>query len=301
MKRIDPTINFEWKADKPAPEIRPQMFPARWQGWVKPKVSGVHTFFTSSDDGVRLWVNGQLLIDQWTVHAETEHSGQISLQADRKVEIKIEFFENAGSATIKLPGRRRAWPRDRPATQLYPHDLFDVHLDAVYGQLVAGGWVVLSVPEYQEVYQIESLTEDSRADFTLSVKTTRLTLKGEKLREKYNDRVRDTAIFAQNEELPMTGKPIDDPIEGDSVVLDRLLPDLQAPRTLIVSGKRMRVAVLSRVDLVAADGVSTVPRGSGRQPAARPDASDAADRRGSLDGDRQETVSPARRRSLPVM
>ena len=57
----------------------------------------------------------------------------------------------------------------------------------------------------------------------------------------------------------MAGKPIDDPIEGVSVVLDRLLPDLKAARTLIVSGKRMRVAVLSRVDLVAADSVSTVP------------------------------------------
>ena len=171
VKRIDPTINFEWKADKPAPEIGADTFSVRWQGWVKPKVSGPHTFFTLSDDGVRLWVNGQLLIDQWTDHAPTEHSGQISLQAGQKVEIKIEFFENAGSATIKLSWSAPGLAKEIvPATQLYPRDLFDVHLDAVYGQLVAGGWVVLSSPAYQEVYQIESLTEDSRSDFTVERK-----------------------------------------------------------------------------------------------------------------------------------
>ena len=77
----------------------------------------------------------------------------------------------------------------------------------------------------------------------------------------------------------MAGQPIDDPIEGDTIALDRLLPDLKAPRTLIVSGKRMRVAVLSSVDIVAADGVSTVPLQVGDSLLLEADAGDAAHRR----------------------
>lgn len=259
LARTDAVINFDWGSDSPAPGvIASDTFSIRWTGWVQPKVTGNHTFFTRSDDGVRLWVDGKLIINNWTDHSPTEDSGTIRLEAGKKYDITLEYYERGGIAVIQLswsaPGLAKAII---PAKQLYPRDIHNVHLDAVYSQLVKGGWVVLSVPEYQEVYSIEEVAEDSRANFTLSAKTTRLTLKGEKLREKYNERLREVAFFAQSEELPMAAQPILDPIQGNSVALDRLVPGLEVKRTLIVSGNRMRVAVLKAVDMVAADGVTT--------------------------------------------
>lgn len=65
--RVDPEINFEWTG-KPDPSVRPDQFAVRWIGKVKAKVKGEHTFYTTSDDGVRLWVGGTKLIDNWTDH-----------------------------------------------------------------------------------------------------------------------------------------------------------------------------------------------------------------------------------------
>ncbi|HYH99766.1 PA14 domain-containing protein, partial [Hyalangium sp.] len=76
-----------------------------------PRYSETYTFYTRSNDGVRLWVNGQLLIDNWTVHALEEDRGTITLQAGRAYSLRMEFYENRGTATAQLkwssPSQRR--------------------------------------------------------------------------------------------------------------------------------------------------------------------------------------------------
>ncbi len=260
LTRTDATIHFDWGSGSPASGvIGVDTFSIRWTGWLQPKVTGTHTFTTSSDDGVRLWVDGRLIINQWNDHGATEHSGTIPLVAGKKVDLKLEYYESAGDAVISLSWSAPGLAREIvPAQRLYPRDIHDVHLDAVYSQLVKGGWVVLSAPDYQEVYSIESVAEDSRAGFTVSAKTSRLTLKGENLREKFNDHLRATVLFGQSEELALAARPIPDPLQGNAIPLERLVLGLEEKRTLILSGRRMRVAVLNGVDLVAAEGVSRV-------------------------------------------
>ena len=51
-----------------------------------------YTFYTTSDDGVRLWVNNQLVVDNWTDHAATENSGAIALTAGQRYDIRMEFY-----------------------------------------------------------------------------------------------------------------------------------------------------------------------------------------------------------------
>ena len=66
IKRIDPKIDFNWGGGSPVPGlVNPESFSIRWVGKIEPKVSGNHTFFLRADDGVRLKVNGQSLIDDW--------------------------------------------------------------------------------------------------------------------------------------------------------------------------------------------------------------------------------------------
>jgi glucose/arabinose dehydrogenase len=122
--RVDPTVNYDWGTGGPASGIAADTFSVRWNGQVHPKASGLHTFFTSSDDGVRLWVNNQLIIDNWTDHAPTENSGTISLTAGQKVDIRMEMYENAGGAVAKLLWQAPGVAKEVvPRSQLYPYAL----------------------------------------------------------------------------------------------------------------------------------------------------------------------------------
>ena len=102
VSRIDPTVNFSWGSGSPAAAIGPDTFSARWIGQVEAQFTGTYTFYTQSDDGVRLWVNGQALVNNWTNHGVTENSGRISLVAGQRYSIRMEFYDSAGAATARL-------------------------------------------------------------------------------------------------------------------------------------------------------------------------------------------------------
>ena len=103
-RRSDGPINFDWGTGAPGPtSIGDNNFSVRWDGYVHVTQSGVHRFQTNSDDGVRLTVNGVLVIDQWNDHAVTTHtSGAVNLVAGNSYPIKLEYYENGGFAVAQL-------------------------------------------------------------------------------------------------------------------------------------------------------------------------------------------------------
>nr|MDQ3625227.1 PA14 domain-containing protein [Verrucomicrobiota bacterium] len=62
LRRVDPQVQFNWDKDRPARAIHSDHFQVRWTGFVQPKFSERYTFDLVADDGVRLWVDGQLLV-----------------------------------------------------------------------------------------------------------------------------------------------------------------------------------------------------------------------------------------------
>ncbi len=98
-----------------------QNYSVRWTGQIKAPASGSYAFTTLSDDGVRLWVNGKPLVDDWTGHGTTEDRGTTVLQAGQRYDVTMEYFQGAGGATARLlwagPGTPKAVI---PATALYP-------------------------------------------------------------------------------------------------------------------------------------------------------------------------------------
>ncbi|MGE5602910.1 MAG: hypothetical protein ACM30E_07650, partial [Nitrososphaerales archaeon] len=138
-----------------------------------------------------------------------------------------------------------------------------VNLDAVYGGFTVGSWTVLADGKTEELYRIDAAAEMARAAFALSGKTTQLTLTGNNLSTSFNDRLRETAVFGQSEELPLAPRPIDDPVSGSLLTLDSLQPELAPPRTLILNGKRVRVRTKISLELTAADGVTKASVASG--------------------------------------
>ncbi|MBL8792665.1 MAG: Ig-like domain-containing protein [Planctomycetia bacterium] len=120
VSRIDSTVNFNWGSGSPAAGIGADTFSARWTGKIKPRYSQTYTFYTTSDDGVRLWINGQLLIDQWNDHSPTTHSGTITLQANQLYDIRLEYYENGGGAVMKLEWQSASQAREVvPLSQLF--------------------------------------------------------------------------------------------------------------------------------------------------------------------------------------
>jgi hypothetical protein len=94
-------------------------YSARWTGFIVPKFSEEYAFHTVSNDGVRLWVNGQQVINNWTDHSATEDVGKIKLEAGRRYDIKLEYFYAGGQATMKLLWSSRSQPKEVvPQSQL---------------------------------------------------------------------------------------------------------------------------------------------------------------------------------------
>jgi PA14 domain./Ricin-type beta-trefoil lectin domain. len=101
LTRNDAQVDFSWSGS-PGTGVPADQFSVRWTGQVIPRYSQTYTFSTVSDDGVRLWVNGFLVIDNWTVHLATTNTGTIALTAGQTYPIKLEYFDGTGTAVARL-------------------------------------------------------------------------------------------------------------------------------------------------------------------------------------------------------
>ncbi|MEM6801025.1 MAG: PA14 domain-containing protein [Bacteroidota bacterium] len=102
MERVDPRLSFDWGGGSPDPNIEANTFSIRWEGNLEISKTGTYTFFTETDDGCRLWVDGELIIDKWVGQGATEWEGQIDLTAARSIPIRMEYFDDGGNASAKL-------------------------------------------------------------------------------------------------------------------------------------------------------------------------------------------------------
>jgi glucose/arabinose dehydrogenase len=124
VTRLDPTVNFDWGSGAPVAGIGVDTFSVRWNGQVQTKVGGLHTFYTTSDDGVRLYVNNTLVIDNWTDHAPVENSGTITLAANTKYDVRMEVYENGGGAVATLSWSGTGLAKEViPQASLFPYAL----------------------------------------------------------------------------------------------------------------------------------------------------------------------------------
>ena len=120
VTRVDPTVDFNWASGAPAAGIGPETFSVRWTGQVEAPSTGTYTFYTQSDDGVRLWVNGQQVVNNWTDHGSTENSGTIALTGGQRYDIRMEFYENGGAAVARLSWSGPSIPKAViPSSRLY--------------------------------------------------------------------------------------------------------------------------------------------------------------------------------------
>ncbi|MES2691844.1 MAG: PA14 domain-containing protein [Verrucomicrobiota bacterium] len=98
-----PNIDFTWGTGGPIPAVGGDNFSVRWTGFIEAtEAGGNYQFTTRTDDGVRLWVDGKLIVDDWKNHSVTERTGAAALTAGQRVAFVMEYYEADASATAQL-------------------------------------------------------------------------------------------------------------------------------------------------------------------------------------------------------
>ncbi|AEY65107.1 PA14 domain-containing protein [Clostridium sp. BNL1100] len=135
MSRIDPKIDFtkdnadtyyRWGDKAPDPKVNADHYSVVWSGYIMPEFNEDYTFYTRTDDGVKLWIdlnrNGsfdtnELLISNWQKHSETENSSKsVQMEKGKKYRIRIEYYENEYDAVAKL-----LWSNPKKAKEVVPN------------------------------------------------------------------------------------------------------------------------------------------------------------------------------------
>jgi len=121
IQQIDFEVDFFWGTDPPIPGLNENNVSVRWSGQVETIDDGQYTFYTRSDDGSRLWVNGQLVVDNWGYHGMTTKEGKITLEGHKRYDIVLEYFESGNYAGCRLMWSHKDIHEEVIPTQyLYP-------------------------------------------------------------------------------------------------------------------------------------------------------------------------------------
>jgi len=96
LQRVESAINNNWGAGSPGAPIQPDFFSARWTGTFTLE-GGSYLLRARTDDGVRVRVDGALVIDDWNLHSATERTHTMTLSAGVHTFV-VEYFENQGDA-----------------------------------------------------------------------------------------------------------------------------------------------------------------------------------------------------------
>jgi hypothetical protein len=120
LVRTDPTIAFSWGTARPAATVGADTFSVQWTGSLLPVADGTYTFYLSSDEGVRLWIDGAPVLDDWTPHLAREvRSGAVPLTASRAHVVRIDYYDKTGAASVRLSWSGPGFGKQVvPATQL---------------------------------------------------------------------------------------------------------------------------------------------------------------------------------------
>ncbi len=114
VSRVDSQIDFDWGTEPPDGAVDRLSFSARWNGEVMIPVDGTYTFIVNSNDGVRLYVDDQLVVEDWGTHTARDRSGELTLEAG-DYPIAVEYFQAGGGASLSL-----SWESDLISRQVIP-------------------------------------------------------------------------------------------------------------------------------------------------------------------------------------
>ncbi len=102
VTREDSTINFNWTGSAPVPGIPVEHFSVRWTTRLEVPETGDYFLDVASDDGIRLYVDGNMVINNWTNHPVTINSTRAHFEKGKFYNIKLEYYQDDGGAIARL-------------------------------------------------------------------------------------------------------------------------------------------------------------------------------------------------------
>ena len=121
LARVDPAVNFVWSGTSPGTGVNTTNFSTIWSAWIQPQYSETYTFYTDTDDGVRLYINNAAVTNYFVSQSATELSGMVSLVAGQYYPITMQYFQGTGAALAQLSWSSASQPREIvPPSALFP-------------------------------------------------------------------------------------------------------------------------------------------------------------------------------------
>jgi len=102
LVRTDEQVNFDWSRGRPAPQVGDDSFSVRWTGKFTPTESGKYKLGATFDDGVRMYLDGKLLVDDWKNDSVRTIMKEVNLEAGRAYDVRIEYYDNIRDAIVKF-------------------------------------------------------------------------------------------------------------------------------------------------------------------------------------------------------
>ena len=115
LTRTDPNVDFDWGRTRPSPPARRERDPVVGEvdGHHNPPVTGSYTFSLTSDDGSRLFINGQQVIDNWRDQASNTETAHGEPDRGPAGQVEVDYYQNGGGSRSAWAGSRRARTRSR--------------------------------------------------------------------------------------------------------------------------------------------------------------------------------------------
>ncbi len=140
--RTDATVNFDWGTAIPSGTTitDADYFSVVWTGQIEPEFTEPYTFYVTADDSATLWINDQAVCHRSFAQGSTPITGQIKLEAGKKVNIRLEYVELTGTASVKLEWASASRPREViPTARLYP-----TRIAKAGGSLLKENWLSIT-------------------------------------------------------------------------------------------------------------------------------------------------------------
>jgi outer membrane protein OmpA-like peptidoglycan-associated protein len=113
LRRHDATLNFDWAHQPPAPGMPSEYFSVRWTGWLQVPVGGRYIFHVTVDDGMRIWLNDRLILDEWRPQPISRFSASAELKAGEPYQLRVEYFQVILDTRAQLTWERAGEPAPR--------------------------------------------------------------------------------------------------------------------------------------------------------------------------------------------
>lgn len=102
FSRVDPQINFNWGGAPPTNTMSLTNYSVEWDGFIQPAESGLYRLYATTDDGLRLWVDGVNYVNDWTSRAAKTYIVSFNWKTNGPHSIRYQYYQNTGGAIAQL-------------------------------------------------------------------------------------------------------------------------------------------------------------------------------------------------------